>query len=496
MYEVYPMALSVLIIDDEFVILKGLEFMLKNQKELVLNVSIAVDAIDAMEKVSENIPDVIITDVNMPEVDGFTFIEKVLSITSNCKFLVISGFERLDYLKRALQLHVSEFIFKPVDKVILLNKLAEFDQEKKDLIHLALFKFKMFLLHDEMVDDCSLTTEEFQLLFPRRYIAFLITLPTLQHNLHETNDSLRQYFNEMYYFEHGSQAIYVLNFSTRLSRKEIFSIWKHCNPDFHVGIEIINSDASGSQDFLTEMSNVYMRALPDLILDILSIGCDIGNKIKNTIIKASGTLHTAAMVIQNDCSLSSYLQLLYDLGLTIEDTYLYAYTEIITCYISIIGMNIPPDLIQQLFEQQKEQISDYDSLSYFLNEMLINLRKSLPVQTIYSHFSEKIQHVCTYIRQNYVVDLSLDQVADQVDFHPSYLSFIFKKEVGVTFLQFLHTTRLEKACSLLLASNNMSIEVIAAKVGYHSSTYFHKIFRTYMGVSPKQWQQSQKYGYR
>ena len=70
----------------------------------------------------------------------------------------------------------------------------------------------------------------------------------------------------------------------------------------------------------------------------------------------------------------------------------------------------------------------------------------------------------------------------------SYLSYIFKKETGSTLVQYLTNVRMKQACELLRSCPELSLEEIAVRTGYNSTTYFHKIFRSRFGVSPRQWQ--------
>lgn len=64
--------LKLLLVDDEYIVLKGLEIVLRDQKEVSLEIRTAIDAVDAYEKAEGWTPDVIIADINMPEIDGLT----------------------------------------------------------------------------------------------------------------------------------------------------------------------------------------------------------------------------------------------------------------------------------------------------------------------------------------------------------------------------------------------------------------------------------------
>lgn len=91
--------------------------------------------------------------------------------------------------------------------------------------------------------------------------------------------------------------------------------------------------------------------------------------------------------------------------------------------------------------------------------------------------------------QHYQEDLSLDELAEILAVNASYLSYIFKKETGSTVVQYLTSLRMEQACRLLKNRPDLTLEEIALQSGYNSTTYFHKIFRSRFGISPRQWQQ-------
>ena len=112
--------LKLLLVDDEYIVLKGLEIVLRDQKEVSLEIRTAIDAVDAYEKAEGWTPDVIIADINMPEIDGLTMLERLSVTIPLCRFIIVSGYEENEYLKRALKLHVDDYLLKPVDKLYFL----------------------------------------------------------------------------------------------------------------------------------------------------------------------------------------------------------------------------------------------------------------------------------------------------------------------------------------------------------------------------------------
>lgn len=90
-----------------------------------------------------------------------------------------------------------------------------------------------------------------------------------------------------------------------------------------------------------------------------------------------------------------------------------------------------------------------------------------------------------YIDENYSKQITLESTADYVHLSTYYFSHLFKKEMGMTFIEYLTKKRIEKARQLLL-TKDMSILNIAREVGYWDANYFGKVFKSIVGVTPSQ----------
>lgn len=103
------------------------------------------------------------------------------------------------------------------------------------------------------------------------------------------------------------------------------------------------------------------------------------------------------------------------------------------------------------------------------------------------HHEKLVTKAISYIEENYQMQgLSLKDVAEATYTSPAYLSRLFKKEKGVTLTDYLNNIRIEKA-KMLLQHNKKTIEEIASEVGYKDRSYFCKIFKQIVGVSPKEY---------
>lgn len=97
-----------------------------------------------------------------------------------------------------------------------------------------------------------------------------------------------------------------------------------------------------------------------------------------------------------------------------------------------------------------------------------------------------VGNVVRYIRKEYKKPLRLQEVAKALHFQPAYMGQLFKKKMGMSFIEYLHRTRIEEA-SKLLRRTNLIISDIARTVGYTDPELFSHKFKKYMSISPSQY---------
>ncbi|NLL78520.1 MAG: AraC family transcriptional regulator [Clostridiales bacterium] len=103
--------------------------------------------------------------------------------------------------------------------------------------------------------------------------------------------------------------------------------------------------------------------------------------------------------------------------------------------------------------------------------------------------SDKLKEILQYIRQHFSEDLSVSKAADFCHINPYYFMHFFKENTGMTFVQYLNDYRLRQA-ALLLKKENCSITEAALSCGFNNLSYFHKRFREYYGMTPKEFQKT------
>jgi len=118
-----------------------------------------------------------------------------------------------------------------------------------------------------------------------------------------------------------------------------------------------------------------------------------------------------------------------------------------------------------------------DALDQFMDNMLEN-RSSMNVRLI--------NKACAYITENFHKSISLEEVAHTVHLSPYYFSRIFKAEKGFNFVDFLTKVRIDKA-KIMLQNPEQTVVRVAAEAGYQDASYFCRVFRQEVGVTPNQY---------
>ena len=101
-------------------------------------------------------------------------------------------------------------------------------------------------------------------------------------------------------------------------------------------------------------------------------------------------------------------------------------------------------------------------------------------------YSLLIRKVLTQIDYDLTADLSLKNLASQLNVNPSYLSTLFKKETGSTLTEYVNQKRIEHAI-FLLNSSSLQIQMIAQYSGIPDVNYFTKTFKKIIGITPKEY---------
>lgn len=146
-------------------------------------------------------------------------------------------------------------------------------------------------------------------------------------------------------------------------------------------------------------------------------------------------------------------------------------------------------LFKMLEEYDKDPVKYKSSLKILLINLLVFLTTCKNIYNTDEGLKypnaqyNKISKIAEYINANFSSKLTLNTLSDKFNFSTYYLSRSFKEVIGLSFIEYLNLTRIAESKNLI-KSSNLSMTEIALEVGFDSSTYFTKVFKSIVGITP------------
>lgn len=152
--------------------------------------------------------------------------------------------------------------------------------------------------------------------------------------------------------------------------------------------------------------------------------------------------------------------------------------------------NLPQEQAESYFYDMNvlNQAVSFQELSILASNLIESITQTISYSN-YSGSSQIIKLAIKNINENYKNKISLKTVADHLHTNPSYLSSLFKQEMGVTFTDYLNQVRINRSCELL-ANTSLSLIDVSFQSGFDGQSYFTKVFRKIKGTTPKDYRKS------
>lgn len=501
---------SILIVEDDNNIRKGLAKIISKMDLPIENYYQAENGKDAINSIDLYNPQIIITDIKMPLMNGLDLVEHIKKTGSNAKFVILSGYSEFSYAQRAISCNVSEYLLKPVKKDKLYNTLAKLIEQLKQeeqewsqrlenakkikQYHNVILKEIMEGYHKH--NDINFIISNADISFPKEgFTVLCIHYRSMNELILDFIDRNADCLNMCYrYMSNHNNIICLLN----LDQEEypiIISLIKEYISTFNYEcIEIVYSGVSewsNSTANLTEMVNHARDALDYRLLDY-STPIFLYSDIKGNII-LKPTLNTYyeevlnSLYNKNPQELYISIDHLFDFLLKLNPV---TPALIKTSIENLMHYYLPPDKKRLLVNYMN--IEDLYQSSDSLIDFRINVKQlfknicKFENDSYDKKYTNKITAAIKFIEENYIKNLSLEEVARYINMNSSYFSNIFKKETGMYFSDFIQKIRVEKSKSFLIHPQ-LKIYEIAEKVGFTDEKYYFKIFKKLTGITPTQY---------
>lgn len=123
--------IKLLLVDDERIIREGIEAMLPLERLGICLTGSCANAFDALDSMADDLPDILVTDVKMPRMDGLALIERALTLNPALQCVVLSGFDEFAFAQKAIKMGVREYLLKPCTKEEMAQSLDRLCREIK-----------------------------------------------------------------------------------------------------------------------------------------------------------------------------------------------------------------------------------------------------------------------------------------------------------------------------------------------------------------------------
>lgn len=510
---------KILIVDDERMIRMGIERTIDWEKLGIDEVYTAASAKEAIHLLEEHRPDVMITDISMTEMTGLELIKTIRDDVPDMRIIILTGYDRFEYAREALQLQVHDFLLKPIDEDVLtesirtqLQKLEAIREERTRVstVNRTEGVLQQGYLEAVMRDyikgknvEESREEEFFQQfgLEKEQIMRIGLVLPYKKGNADEDeenfyNQTIRQIC--MSILDEGGEGLTISDgnicivvffteegnsqYENTADRAEELAdiLENECNVKPKV---ILGSQVQGFRNLHISYNDAMLVLENERkeIKDILDSGTE---SRKNDIFQDIFREFKHAM-IAGYSDINQVMHILKRFQMAVE-SYNLGRKYAINCYFELASAvyfalmnetgNVPEESLNS-FTQSMVNI-DRDKAKE-VTEMF--LQKILAKEDGDEH--EIIRKVKNIIHEDLSQNLTVANLASQMYVTPNYLSRLFKKITGEGCNEYIVRKRIEKARSLL-ETTTMKTGEIAIMVGYHDMNYFSLAFKKHIGQSP------------
>ena len=522
--------MRLILVDDEKGIVDGLKIMIRRYIPECEIVGAAYNGVEGFQLIQKLRPDIVITDIRMPQADGLDMIKMLKEKGSQAKFILLSGYADFEYARRGIQLGVQFYINKPVEEEELrecvyqvieavradkakLQEVDELKQEVQSRIQESALRDILDIgsdntLAEELLRIAQIPTEG------TNYACILLEFygnvdalkeRGLQPVLAQIDRVLRQYRGVYLLRYSGAQFAMVVTQggtigyadlvrSVRRLKEELFG---QLGLSMTVGIGTVQNRAAGiSQSFeearyalsykvvkgadtvipFPEIMNLPGRSqpVPEAMIAKLEAGIDNMDEME------------CACIIRE-----IFRGMEAEPGMSPADLQLQC-------------LNILLSSVRKMSFQQLQQndflgrhILSLEGISRFqtlvsLEEWMVEVIRRIIAFKIEHNIPKKkdiISEVKEYVSTHYNEPITLADLAARFFISPYYLSQFFKQKTGDTYVNFLSQVRIGKAKELL-EKTDLKVYEICQMVGYSDSQHFTRLFEKLTGSKPSEYRKN------
>lgn len=524
---------KILVADDEYWTRELLLNIIDWEKYGLLFMEPAKDGEEVLRLMSENCPDILITDINMPFINGVELIRAVNDRYPHVVTVVLSGYDDYEYIRETMKSGSIDYLLKPISKVELVSVLTRalellaqrrsIEEEKKsikdELMRSASLlqdrEFSVMIEKDSIPDHPGITAE--LNMDVAGYSLMLIKIHNMsvlskeyRHNINQLSYRMKKRIKEIV----CDRAVIVFNNTSKTNEFIIISeISQKALKDFGNKILIefekkskspITVTISGHSFSWESIHSAYIEAVsllnirPFCISSIVITEEDSSKAEFEKYFQSriSPEQEKSLILLMKSANKTKLLNtVLNKIGLGKCSQNNWSYLEVrqtVSRLINILGMNqnensTAAELIElenwSDFADKIIELLDQDTLTQTIVNIVEQLTDAVIVE-VPDTVADIIKQAVRYIEKNYSEELTLSGLAKRFSVESSYFSKVFHQQTGDTLISYITKQRMSKAIQCI-EEDNISLTEIAFLVGYDDYTYFSRLFKKTVGQSPR-----------
>lgn len=488
--------LKLIIADDERIIRETISTIIDWKQYNIELVGLCKNGLEAYDVILDETPDIVLTDIRMPGMDGLELIRRVSETDLNTQFIILSGYGEFEYAKTAMKYGVRHYLLKPCNELQILEVIQEIAQDcyrknisersypaMNSIRHNVMFTIlNNAIYQNRPYNEIIATYDPYMDFYFSSYHLFYIYFLE-QNYLDEFLQQLKAYADS-HFSEITIHGIYV-NCTLLLFFKEFAGNYQDL-AHFFTSMKFQNHSVSlETEDF----SFKNLQTLLETVLD----------KVK----RFSMIYYINDFHILSSCNYSFIMNEAEKLlKVSLQDGQADAIDSLIELLSEVTDLSFLKQLSNSLM--LKITAGDNRLSSVDLTEWLLNATEETDLEQFKLTLAEKFRnllsvssHSCTtsnmtkqiydYVNEHLSdPNLTLKQIAEQHLFmNTDYVSKKFQKETGIRFSNYLTEVRIERAKKLLASAGNDKIQTIAEQVGCgNNPQYFSQLFKKKTGLTP------------
>lgn len=492
----------ILVADDEPTAIRHICNMIATRCPLFEVTETAEHGRQALSLMEECRPDVLITDVKMPGMDGITLANKVKERYPEVFTLIVSGYQEFEYAKAAIQSGVYDYLLKPI-KPSALQSAMESLREQLD----GLYAQKRNRLMKSLCEKNDVAQKELERYFPGgRYYAAIV----------RKNGLPGRYFGNSGFeiFSGKDEKIYlygrdemetlylcpedipVYKSFYQIIAETIRREYRHSNYVTGVIKEtpfgIADAGAVFEQLYLTLDSNIIIGKSQILTIEEMPDAMQADSDQETHELRA---LENNIQKAQREKIIESVGKL-FTLWQKMGKTQMYVESQVRYLLILLERNNFLSGAEHNIERLLDEIFYFAESMEDVADAIQDMLDRNIKIESMHPKMdtSEFFEKVVAYIDRNIATELSIKRICKEFALSPTYLNKLSRKYSGQSFNKYLTLARIERAKEIMREQEICYVKDVANLVGYHDQFYFSRIFTSVVGISPSDYMERKEEG--